>query len=382
MPPNSPRSKLDSGATSPKATPVVKLEKINIDQTLKRNESKEDESSTVQSPPTRFGKFITRSAAAEKTQPEQQQYRAPEKDVFEWEDDDEKPVPKLVHKQTRKRRGTSDASATDGAVSPNRLLNYEDMVADVADVRKSTRPAVALEASTQKMVEMPKEAEPPVQKIPDQPQQADIISPTERHLPPKLELKREKELALQNEHQTVVSTPAHIPATVTPVTAMQATVSGEEHYTDKIPKEWEDNVNRVIDEVAKGNFDRDDNYDFHDKKKVAGRPTKNRGEIEQLSPRARALLGLTEPGVSPAPAQVVAKGPAQPPPSKSATHSTHTATVTAESAASFASTLRTYGANICRTTPATPSAGQTYCCFKYATCYTNLCYTTDSTQPA
>ena len=199
-------------------------------------------------------------------------------------------------------------------MSPNRLLNYEDMVADVADVKKSTRPAVALEASTQKMVEMPKEAEPPVQKILDQPQHADIISPTERHLPPKLELKREKELALQNEHQTVVSTAAHIPATVTPVTAMHATVSGEEHYTDKIPKEWEDNVNRVIDEVAKGNFDRDDNYDFHDKKKVAGRPTKNRGEIEQLSPRARALLGLTEPGVSPTPAQVVAKGPAKPPP--------------------------------------------------------------------
>ena len=220
-----------------------------------------------------------------------------------------------MHKQTRKRRGTSDASGTDGAVSPNRLLNYEDMVADVADAKKSTKPAVALEASTPKMAEMPKEAEPPVQKIPDQPQQADIISPTERHLPPKLELKREKELAqLQSEHQTVVSNATHIPATMTPVTAVHATVSSEEHYLDKIPKEWEDNVNRVIDEVAKGNFDRDDSYDFHDKKKVAGRPTKNRGEIEQLSPRARAMLRLAEPGVSPTPAQVVAKGPAQPPP--------------------------------------------------------------------
>ena len=322
--PNSPRARLESGSASPKATPVVKLEKINLDQTFKRTESKDDDGSTVQSPPTtRFGKFITRSIAAEKTQAEQQQYRPPEKDVFEWEDDDEKPVPKLVHKSMRKRRGTSDASGTEGSMSPNRLLNYDDhMTADVADVKKPTKTVAAIEASnTPKIPAMPKEAEPPVQKIPDQPQQADVISPTERHLPPKLELKREKELAqLQNEHQTVVSSSAHIPTSVPSVTAASATVPDEEQYPDKIPKEWEDNLIKVIDDVAKGNFDTDSNYEFQDKKKLAGRSSKNRGEIEQLSPRARALLGLPEPGVSPTPVQVVSKGQAQPPPPSQQPH--------------------------------------------------------------
>ena len=198
--------------------------------------------------------------------------------------------------------------------SPTRLLNCDEM--DTAEAKKSTKPVVAPEAPTPKVAETPKEAEPPVQKMPDQPQQADVVSPTEHHLPPKLELKREKEMAqLQIEHQTVVSSPSHLPAaTHTQVTAMHAALPDSESVPEKIPKEWEDNMDRVIDEVAKGNFSREDDYDFYNKKKSAGRPSKNRGEIDQLSPRAKALLGLTEPGVSPTPVQVPAKGHVQQPP--------------------------------------------------------------------
>ena len=72
-------------------------------------------------------------------------------------------------------------------------------------------------------------------------------------------------------------------------------------------------MNRVIDEVAKGNFDRTITMTFMIRRKWLDVRQRIEEKLNSLSPRARALLGLTEPGVSPAPAQVVAKGPAQPP---------------------------------------------------------------------
>ena len=318
VPPNSPRARLESGSTSPKATPVVKLEKIDVDQTLKRTEGKEEDGSGVQSPPTtRFGKFITRSVTAEKVHAGHQYSRSQEKDVFEWEDDDEKPVPKLVHKQTRRRRGTSDASGTEGGASPSRAHNCDEISVDTLDIKKSSKPVAAPEEPTPKIAGIPKEAEPPVQKMPDPSPQEDVTSPTDLNLPPKLELKRDKELGqLQVELDTLVSSPRHIPAAVTQtsITVLHTAISGDEHVSDKIPKEWKDNMDKIIDEVAKGNFNRDEDNDFCDKKKVAGRASKNRGEIEQLSPRARALLGLTEPGVSPSPISVCPKGQVLQPP--------------------------------------------------------------------
>ncbi len=320
--PTSPRARLESGSTSPKATPVVKLEKINIDQTLRRvdsSSSKEDSGSSLQSPPTtRLGKFITRSLASEKVQvtpaAPAPHYRTPEKDVFEWEDDDEKPVPKLLHKQTRKRRGTSDASGTEGSVSPTRQLHLDDVSVDSVDVKKSTKPVVVPEEQASKIAEMPKEAEPPVQRMPEQTLHPELSSPTERHLPPKLELKREKELAqLHNEQQTVV--PGGATVETTPSVAIHAASAPEELLPDKMPSEWSDNVDRVIDEVVKGNFTREEeDYDFYDKKKIAGRAAKSRSEIDQLSPSAKAMLGLPGSNVSPSPALVASKTQvAQPP---------------------------------------------------------------------
>ena len=141
---------------------------------------------------------------------------------------------------------------------------------------------------------MPKEAEPPIQHTPEPPQQADVTSPTERHLPPKLELKK-----FHTDHpQTVLSSPSALPIPQQAVTAMHVEQAHPDmvHVKEKTPGQI-DHVDKVIEEVAKGNFNREDDYDFYDRQKPLGKPRPLGGE--QLSPRARALLGLTDPSLPP-----------------------------------------------------------------------------------
>ena len=87
----SPRSKsLESGSTSPKTSdkskPFVKLQKLDLGETIRKEEMKRDEER-----PMRVHR-VDGSGKPKKV-----------KDLYEWEDDDDEPIPEYTHTRARKR---------------------------------------------------------------------------------------------------------------------------------------------------------------------------------------------------------------------------------------------------------------------------------------
>ena len=362
--PGSPRAKgLESGSTSPKefSKPIVKLEKLSIvEQTLRSQEGsrtpkdegirKEDdhheerEMSVTAHPFPRvaltFSRTGLRSSNAAPSQPQdaetivsdkQPTGSKQKKDLYEWEDDDEKPPPDLIHARPRKRKIMSPRFE-DVAMDPTSLPDSKKL--KMEEKPEESEPPKATEAPDQakerdKNEEAKKEKEdsqetdekniyldpktgllepmpssstireaPSVQEQKPEPVPKPVESktetkpvlssimeaapkpppvvcpPSEPHFPPKLEFKKHEDVA----PKAVATT--HFPGQAVPAPVKSEPTVGPLRITIPLSNARQDNMDKVINAVARGEFNREDEYDFYTKKKGRSRSQ------EQVSPQS------------------------------------------------------------------------------------------------
>ena len=294
----SPRGRsLDGGATSPKAgefsKPIVKLEKLNIDHTMKREERKEEELSQPRFSFTRHGM----------RQQQQQQLLdgdkaecKPEKDLYAWEDDDEKPVPELMHKRIRKRKAGGDSprcplfddtSESLPDAKRKKPLEEEEVKKPIVIEKQETgefKPSLTedIKVEVNKPVEpavppavkdiAPIKEQPPAEDLPKPttpktplsakpaatPKQAVTpkTTPPPKPIPAKPAVAPTKPAPINKPTPPVKPTPATKP---TPEPVKPAAVPASTpptSTTDTSTSQTQSNIDRIIDEVAKGNFER------------------------------------------------------------------------------------------------------------------------------
>ena len=250
---HSPRGKSDTGS-SPKgdiSSPVVKLEKLAIGTWRSQEGSSESGKS--------------------------------KKDLYDWVDEDEEtPIPEFTPKRSRKRKTPEAAAPGKEVVSEkgeDQALPEPKKPKFIDEKEKSLEPIKqATKEPVKQATEIPKPA--PVPEIKPIERKSSELSLSTMHLPAKLAYKqesheaaqRQQQLRLQQQQQALQqqqqqqqhTLPAAQPLSVVtdiPVAVESHTSPASATSTDSLS-----NIDRIIDEVSKGNFDREEasDYEFYD----------------------------------------------------------------------------------------------------------------------
>ena len=308
----SPRSKaLETGATSPKASefssPIVKLEKLPmVEARLKSEESRKEESGKIKDETRKLGDVVVNSVEhkeekrtaddtikavkANEVSPQTIQKqsvltkpsivmtasdtsaKAPEKDLYAWEDDDDKPMQELTSKRFSRKR-------IYGQTSPQRSFHRNVEVEPKRfkeDMSEITEPAINLKVpGPVEMIQKPVvETEKPVTEL--FPPTPDVNKmKTEAKSPPIMpkavtsDVKKETEdpdwlkahLSAEKQQEPVptIITPASPETLPTPSSLtssiMATTALTKQSEVDPKMLPWQIHMNEVIEDVAKGNFE-------------------------------------------------------------------------------------------------------------------------------
>lgn len=249
----SPRSK-SSEATSPKelSKSYVKLEKLNIEQ-----------------------------SAAKKDDDDQ-------KDLYEWNDEEEKPLLEYkVARENRKRKGNDSTESPQktevDVVEPKRTKKAKaaaELRKEARDQKKDKNAKVEerkvepIKIIPPKPDPIPEKKDPPPE--PRKPDMADILQEQRGHLPLKLAMKWESQEAARKEREAKEAAEK----AAAEKAAQEAQKLEEEKNKPGIVS---DHLDKVIDEVARGNFEKSEEARIIDKKR--GRFNRE----EQFSPIVKEL---------------------------------------------------------------------------------------------